>query len=47
MVEKKLGVKIPPGFVVHHINRNKKDFGINNLTLMTEATHLKLHGFRK
>ena len=47
MVEKRLGMKIPAGFVVHHINWDKKDFRINNLTLMTEMAHLKLHGFRR
>ena len=46
MVEKKLGIKIPTGFVVHHINWNKRDFGINNLALMTETAR-RLHGFNK
>lgn len=38
-----LGSKIPSGHVVHHIDRNKRNFRKNNLMIMTRSEHSKLH----
>lgn len=35
--------EIPEGFIVHHIDGNKKNNDINNLALMTYTGHNKLH----
>jgi len=40
--EKSYG-KIPEGFVIHHINFDKLDNRIENLQMMLEKEHLKLH----
>ena len=40
--EKKYG-KIPVGYVVHHINGDRTDNSIENLTLMTRSEHSILH----
>lgn len=34
---------IPAGYVVHHIDYNKKNNNINNLALMTISAHARLH----
>lgn len=34
---------IPDGYLVHHINHNKKDNRIENLTLMTSQEHSEHH----
>jgi len=40
--------KIPEGYVIHHIDRNKQNNSIENLQLMTKSKHTKLHNeFRK
>lgn len=44
IMENELGYIIPPGYVVHHINENKKDNRIENLQLMTTKEHNTLHG---
>lgn len=36
--------KIPEGFQVHHIDGDKSNNSIDNLALMTESAHQKLHG---
>ena len=41
--EKEVGT-IPKGFHVHHINRNKADNRIENLSIMTAKGHERLHG---
>ena len=39
-----LGVeKLPEDWVVHHLNKKKKDNDLNNLCLMTTSAHYKLH----
>ena len=38
----KFGV-IPEGYVIHHINENKWDNSLDNLTMMTDADHRRLH----
>jgi hypothetical protein len=35
--------KIPKGFVVHHIDENVQNFNLENLALMSEAAHRRLH----
>jgi len=35
--------KIPSGFVVHHVNGNKKDNSIGNLALMNHKAHNVIH----
>ena len=41
--EKKFG-KIQKGLILHHLNNNPSDNRIENLMLMTQKAHLKLHG---
>ena len=39
-----LGIdKIPEGFIVHHIDENKKNDDINNLALITITAHNRIH----
>lgn len=35
--------EIPLGFVVHHIDEDKQNNSIDNLVMMTNATHCRLH----
>ena len=35
--------ELPKGYVVHHIDGNKKNNTIDNLALMTVSGHSKLH----
>ena len=39
--------EIPEGFVVHHINFNKKDNRLENLVLMKDADHRALHSCKR
>lgn len=38
------GRAIPEGFAIHHVDGNKNNNDINNLTLMSRESHAKLHG---
>lgn len=35
--------EIPKGYVVHHIDENKLNWGIDNLELISRSEHLKRH----
>ena len=35
--------KIPDGYIIHHINKNKCDNNIDNLMLMSAGEHIRLH----
>ena len=34
---------VPKGYIIHHVDRNKRNNDISNLQLMTEKDHVKLH----
>lgn len=36
--------EIPKGFVVHHLDEDKTNNDLNNLSLMTNGAHARLHG---
>lgn len=38
--------ELPKGFVIHHINGDKKDNNISNLALLTMGAHTKLHSIQ-
>lgn len=45
---KALGLrKMPKDFVIHHIDRNKKNNQLDNLALMHKSTHARLHAILK
>ena len=43
MMEEKIGRKLNPNEIVHHINGNKTDNRIENLQIMSKSDHARLH----
>lgn len=43
VAEQKLGRKLRPGEIVHHIDGNKRNNHPDNLMVMTQSEHAKLH----
>jgi len=41
--QKAYGV-IPKGYIIHHIDGNKRNNKLDNLQMMTQSDHVKLHG---
>lgn len=47
VMEKHIGKHIPDGYIVHHIDDNKRNNEINNLVLVTPSVHGKIHSSQK
>lgn len=43
VAEEKIGRKLKPGEIVHHIDGDKKNNSPENLEVMTQSEHIKLH----
>jgi hypothetical protein len=47
VVENHLGRLLDPTEVVHHLNGDKKDNRVDNLRVMDEADHARVHGYEQ
>ena len=47
VAEEKLGRKLQPGEIVHHIDGNKRNNSPSNLEVMTQSEHCRLHFTKK
>ena len=45
--EKKLNIKIPKGYEIHHIDENRKNNQINNLVMLPKELHKKYHNIKE
>lgn len=43
LYETHYGIKIPPGFEIHHIDQNRNNNNIKNLLLLPKRLHSQLH----
>lgn len=43
VMERAIGIAVPDGYVVHHINHIRDDNRLENLALMTFQAHAALH----
>jgi hypothetical protein len=39
------GISIPDGYIIHHMDGNKRNNDIHNLKLMEKKCHNRLHGY--
>jgi len=47
VASKKVGGRIFDGFVVHHLDGNKKNFRKRNLVIMSRSNHARLHARKR
>ena len=45
LLEKHLGIKLKPSQVVHHVNGDNTDNRLENLLIVSQQEHTKLHNF--
>ncbi len=45
--ERETGIEVPLNCCIHHLNGNKSDNRIENLCMMTRATHTRFHNIKR